>query len=127
MNNYQVEHFNEKAPIGAKVFFYPNGRKDVNTVPRIGWVQVSHPRGICDIGVLPSQDGAVERCDHVPHVGDPRVFDHQGNVSSMARSNGIWDFHPDEKERAGLAAQLAQLMELVGDTKEEKKTTAKKG
>jgi hypothetical protein len=126
MNNYQIEHYLGKAPIGAKIFYYPGGRKDVNTIPRIGWVQVPHPRGICDVAVLPSQDGAVERIDHVPHIGDQRVFDHQGNLSRMAITNGCWEFHPDELATREVAAHREALLELIAELSKPEDNKSKK-
>jgi hypothetical protein len=117
MNNYQIEHFTGKALVGAKVYYYPNGRKDVNTIPRVGFIQVGHTRGVCDIGVLPSQDGAVERIDHVHHIGDVKIFDHQGNLSRLAMNTGCWEYHPDELALREIAEHKDALLELVQDIK----------
>lgn len=117
---YAVDHFVDNIPVGAKVFYYPNGNKDVSTVPRVGFVSRVFTRCVADLSVLPSQDGAVEYVLHVPHIGDPRVFDHTGNLSALARSSGCWEFHPE----------AIALMEWMGETtspkKKERATVASK-
>lgn len=126
MNNYKIEHFAGKPQVGAKVFFYPNGRKDVNTVPRTGFISVGYTRGVCDICVLPSQDGAVEYMDHVCHIGDVKIFDHQGNLSQLAIARGCWEYHPDELALQEFMSHKDALLELVADLGAgKKKTTAK--
>lgn len=116
---YDVAHYLQPIPIGVKVFWYPNGRKDVSTIPRIGFVQQGFSRGVADLNVLPAQDGAVEYLVSVPHIGDPRVFDHTGNLSDMARVRGCWEFHPETLALMGLV-QPAE--EAPARTKNEKAT-----
>lgn len=90
------DHFDETATVGLQVFWYPRGRKDPTTVPQNGFVAAGYSRGVCDISILPKQDGAVEFVEHVFHIGDPRVHSSSNPslLSRAAEERGCWEFTP---------------------------------
>ncbi len=77
--------------VGQQVYFYPKGTKFENTVPRVAFVNTSHPGGIVDITVLPTQDGVCEYQAHVFPAGHRLLRDGLGNLSSAARERGFWE------------------------------------
>jgi hypothetical protein len=91
-----IEHYTERPEVGLPVFWYPRGRKDPSTTPRVGFVAFGHTRGVCDISVLPNQDGAVEYVENVFHMGDPRVQSASNPtlLSRAAEERGCWEFTP---------------------------------
>lgn len=91
-----VEYFDATPPVGLPVFWYPRGRKDESTIPQNGVVAVGYSKGVCDISVLPKQDGAVEYVEHVFHLSDPRVHSASNPtlLSRAAEERGCWEFTP---------------------------------
>lgn len=96
MRASHAEYYDDTAAVGLQVFWYPRGRKDHNTIPQNGWVAVGYSKGVCDISVLPKQDGAVEFVEHVFHIGDPRVHSSSNPtlLSRAAEERGCWEFTP---------------------------------
>lgn len=86
------QKFHGEVPVGTKVHWYPKSEKFENTTPRVGIVVESHPQGIVDLAVLPTQGGTIQEAMHVYAADDKRIRDHLGNISSAGRNRGFWEY-----------------------------------
>lgn len=77
-------------PTGYPVLWYPHGVIDDTAVPYVAFVNKGWTGGVCDLTVLPAQDGAVEAKDQVYHAGDRRLRDSHGRLSMGAHVRGCW-------------------------------------
>ncbi len=77
-------------PTGFPVLWWPYGVIDETAVPYVAFVTKGWTKGICDLSVLPAQDGAVEARDQVFHAGDKRLRDSFGQMSPGAKERGCW-------------------------------------
>lgn len=82
------------APCGLDAYWYPNGRIDAHTQPRLAKVRRGIQGGSADLLLLPDSDGPIEMRASVWHASDQRRYDGIGNVSSGALRNGVWEFAP---------------------------------
>lgn len=91
----QPDHYTEKPYTGMPVLYWPKGivDKDKGT-PYVAFVHKGWDLGMADLNVLPEGDGAIMYMDGAFHIGDPRVFDYRGNVSSAAGKKGVWEPAP---------------------------------
>lgn len=87
-----------KIEIGTQIYYYPSGLKSSRTIPQVGFVQQVWSGGVCDIAIIPNQDGAITCKEHVPKMGDPRLKNHLGQASPLAEERGAWEpMNPDEE------------------------------
>jgi hypothetical protein len=85
-----IEHYKGVVPTGFPVLWYPHGVVDDAAVPYVAFVTKGWTLGICDLVVLPAQDGAVEARDQVFCGGDARLYDSYGRLSPGAHARGCW-------------------------------------
>lgn len=116
----QPDHYTEKPPVGMSVLYWPKGvvDKDKGT-PLVGFIQRGWDLGMADIAVLPEGDGAVMSMDGVFHIGDQRIFDFRGNVSSAAGRKGVWE--PSFRDQDYVNQRIKEL----GIESKKKRPTAK--
>ncbi len=86
----QPEHYKGIAPPGFPVLWWPHGVMDDTAVPYTAFVSQGWTSGVCDLSVLPAQDGAVEIREQVYHAGDLRLRDSYGRLSPGAHARGCW-------------------------------------
>jgi hypothetical protein len=84
------EWYDAVVPTGFPVLWYPHGIIDDTAVPFVAFVTKGWTKGICDLAVLPSQDGTVQEQAQVFHAGDPRLRDSYGRLSPGAHARGCW-------------------------------------
>jgi hypothetical protein len=84
------EWFSGTMPIGFPVLWYPNGIMDDSATPYVAFVTKGWSKGICDLQILPGQDGAVESKEQVYHAGDSRLRDSYGRLTPGATERGCW-------------------------------------
>lgn len=63
---------------------------DSTSQPYVAFVTKGWSRGVCDLQVLPSQDGSVLEKPQVFNGGDPRLRDSYGRLSPGAAERGCW-------------------------------------
>lgn len=90
----QPDHYTERPETALPVWYWPAGQVDHNGTPLVGFVHKGWDLGMADINALPNGDGTVAFFDGAFHIGDRRVFDHYGNISSAARRKGVWEPAP---------------------------------
>lgn len=90
------QKFDGIAQVGITVHYYPYGKVDANTIPRVGFIQRGWQKGVANIALLPQQDGAVEVADCAMHISDPRALTVGGILSNAAMQRGLWDFLPGQ-------------------------------
>lgn len=93
----QPDHYTEVPEFGIPVLYWPNASVDPNAAPLVGFIQKGWDGGQADINVLPDTDGAVIFKDGVFHIGDPRIFDVRGNLTTAAIRKGCWEPAPTAK------------------------------
>lgn len=89
-----VEWYDGVVPTGWPVLWWPHGVVDSTAVPCVAFCTKGWTRGICDLAVLPSQDGGIAAQDQVFHIGDPRLRDSFGRLSPGAHARGCWTSVP---------------------------------
>jgi hypothetical protein len=114
----QPDHYPEKPETGLPVLYWPRGKVDKNATPLVGFVHKGWDLGMADINVLPEGDGVVQMFDGVFHIGDRRVLDAYGKVSSAADRKGVWEPTPwsrkyiqDRIKALGVASTKSQRPE----------------
>lgn len=114
----QPDHYPEKPETGLPVLYWPEGKVDPKATPYVGFVHKGWDNGIADVAVLPSCDGAVRMFDGAFHIGDRRVMDQYGQLSTAARRKGIWEPTPwsrkyieDRIKALGVASNKKQKAE----------------
>ena len=90
----QPEHYDAIPEAGLTVYVWPKAIVDRRSPPLVGIINKGWDKGIADISVLPAVDGAVEAFDNVFHIGDKRLIDPRGNISSAGTAKGCWEFTP---------------------------------
>ncbi len=91
----QPDHYTEPPYTSMPVLFWPKGVVDKEKGnPMVGFVIKGWDLGMADIDVLPEGDGAVMTFDGAFHIGDRRIFDPRGLVSSAAARKGVWEPAP---------------------------------
>ena len=90
----QPDHYTEKPETGLPVLYWPKGRVDKSATPLVAFVSKGWDLGVADLNVLPEGDGAVMSFDGVFHIGDRRVLDAYGQLSSAAVRKGVWEPTP---------------------------------
>lgn len=91
----QPPHYETPPEPGTPVLVWP--KAEVGKDPMVGLVLKGHHTGLADIAVLPYSDGAVMTHDSVFHIGDKRLFDVRGNITSAGHNKGCWEFAPHVK------------------------------
>lgn len=109
----EYEWYDAVVPTGFPVLWYPHGVIDATAVPYVAFVTKGWSAGVCDLIVLPAQDGAVEVRDQVYHAGDKRLRDMHGRLSMGAHARGSWVPVP------------WQTLPVAAESAAKKKTTAK--
>lgn len=88
------EHYTGVVPTSFPVLWWPHGIIDETAVPYTAFVSKGWTAGICDLSVLPAQDGTVEVREQVYHAGDKRLRNSYGQLSPGAHLRGCWTETP---------------------------------
>jgi hypothetical protein len=108
-----VPHYNEVAPVGSQIYWYPKADMSSRNPPFVGWITQGWTKGIANISLLPNQDGAVEARDNVFHAGDPRIRNEYGQLSEGGEKRGCWEFTPFQKLLFKLQAEQEATEQAV--------------
>lgn len=87
----------EEAVLGAMVYYWPESRVEQHAKPFVGVITTVYSAGIADISIIPDMDGTVLLMDQAFNMGDKRLFDSRGNVSTAGNRRGCWEYTPFSK------------------------------
>jgi hypothetical protein len=98
--------FEGELEVGLIVRYWPRGQYNPKETPRVGYITKLWSKGMVNITVIPDTDGVCENFGDVFYIGDPRVFDGNGNLSEAVKRKGMWELTEFSKFYLEMAGKL---------------------